>query len=179
MKKGQIWVSAALYFGLGIIVLTIILTAGMPVINKLRDKNTVIQTKEVMNIMDNNIREVIRGGPGSQRVIEVEIKKGNFVINEDSETINWSMESRALLSQPGETIEEGNLNIVTEETNVKDKYNVKIGIDYSHVMKDENGEGLIDLEYGPANNVISGMNELVIKNTGKQDGKIKITIDSL
>ena len=48
MKKGDIWISAALYFGLGIVVLSLILAAGLPVINKLRDKNIIIQTKEIM-----------------------------------------------------------------------------------------------------------------------------------
>ena len=38
-KKGDIWVSAILYFGLGIIVIAILLAAGLPVINKLKDKN--------------------------------------------------------------------------------------------------------------------------------------------
>mgnify|MGYP001558011191 FL=1 len=56
-KKGaSIWISAVLYFGIGIIILTILLTAGLPVINKLRDKNIVIQTKQVMHTLDENIR---------------------------------------------------------------------------------------------------------------------------
>ena len=59
-KKGDVWISAILYFGIGIVIITILLTAGLPVINKLRDKNIIIQTKQVMHTMDDNIREVIK-----------------------------------------------------------------------------------------------------------------------
>ena len=45
MKNGQTWISAVLYIALGTILLTIILAAGLPVINNLRDKNVVIQTQ--------------------------------------------------------------------------------------------------------------------------------------
>ena len=70
-KKADIWISAALYFGLGIIVITIILSAGLPLINRLKDKNTVIETKDVMFKLDTAIREVIRNGPGEQRSLSL------------------------------------------------------------------------------------------------------------
>ena len=73
-KKGDVWISAILYFGIGIVVITIILAAGLPVINRLRDKNVIIQTKQVMHTIDDNIREVIREGPGSQRVVTISAK---------------------------------------------------------------------------------------------------------
>ena len=80
-KKADVWVSAVLYFGLGIIVISLLLAAGLPAINKLRDKNVIIQTKEVFQVLDKNIRDVVRGGPGSQRVVSVDIKKGDFKID--------------------------------------------------------------------------------------------------
>ena len=80
IKKGDIWISAVLYMGLGIIILTIILSAGLPVINRIRDKNLAIDTKESMFTIDKNIREVYNEGPGSQRPLILEIKKGDFNI---------------------------------------------------------------------------------------------------
>ena len=80
-KKGDVWISAILYFGIGIVIITILLTAGLPVINKLRDKNIIIQTKQVMHTMDDNIREVIKEGTGSQRVVTVNIKKGTINVS--------------------------------------------------------------------------------------------------
>ena len=116
-KKGDIWISAVLYFGLGIVVLSLILAAGMPVINKLRDKNIVIQAKEVLFKLDNNIREVARGGPGTQRLITIDIKKGNFKIDENSNQIMWEYEGKAMLSELGSVIEEGTLRTETKKGN--------------------------------------------------------------
>ena len=176
-KKGDIWISAALYFGLGIIVITIILSAGMPVINKLRDKNTVIQTKDLMFKLDNNIRSVIRGGAGEQRYVELEIKKGEFVIDQNAEKIKWTMESRILLSQPGVKIEEGNLIILTENSNVVGEYITELSLDYSNI----DGSGLKgDIKY-TGTSVITGLNKLLIKNTGidKDNNLIEVTITNL
>src|SRR3990167_9519809 len=88
-KKGDIWISAVLYFGLGIVVLSLILAAGLPVINKLRDKNIIIQTKDIMFSLDNLIRDVARSGAGEQRAVNLDIKKGQFLINNNHDTINW------------------------------------------------------------------------------------------
>ena len=83
MKKGEVWISALLYFGIGIVILTIILAAGTPVIKKIRDKNVVLQTKEVMFMLDKGIKEVAKGGPGTQRVLSIDNEKGMFVFEED------------------------------------------------------------------------------------------------
>lgn len=79
-KKGDVWVSAVLYFGLGIVVLTLILSVGMPVVNRLRDKNIATQTKDVFSSLDSNIREVARGGPGTQRILQLQMQKGEMKV---------------------------------------------------------------------------------------------------
>ena len=172
-KKADIWISAALYFGLGIIVITIILSAGLPLINRLKDKNTVIETKDVMFKLDTAIREVIRNGPGEQRSLSLEIKKGDLSINNNENTLNWSYKTSALLSEPGLTISEGNLNITTENTGVKDEYLVTLSLNY---------EGLADLKKSstpdPTEDLIkvSGQNRIIIKNVGTVNSKIAVTL---
>ena len=84
-KKGNIWISAVLYFALGMILLSIILTSGMPVIERLRDKNIALQTKEVFQVMDQKILETAKGGPGNQKVLDLNIKKGTFIIDTENQ----------------------------------------------------------------------------------------------
>lgn len=173
-KKGEIWISAALYFGLGIIVITLILTAGMPVINKLQDRNTIIQTKDLMFILDNNIRDAINGGPGGQRYVEMEIKKGEFRFNNKENTVNWTFESRSPYSQEGVTIEEGSLNIITRKSNVVGKNFIDMSIDYGHMAIP------VDIEYTNPSQTIQGYNKLLIKNAGiTSDDEVNITITNL
>lgn len=170
-KKGQeAWVSAALYLGIGIAIIGIVLGAGMPMINKLRDKNVVLQTKEVLFTLDNNIREVARSGPGSQRLLNIEIKKGEFKIDEKKERIAWEFESKAMLSEPGEEISEGNLNILTEGRDAP--FRVKLWIDYKPKGADK---GILDLEF-EGSQTLAGRADLIIKNGGAGDKGVIVRI---
>ena len=54
-KNGDVWISAVIYIGLGIVLLSIILAAGLPVIDRMRDTYTAKQTKEIMLTVDQNI----------------------------------------------------------------------------------------------------------------------------
>ena len=69
MKLGEVWVSAVLYLALGLILITIVLAAGIPLINKIRDRNTVAQTKDILFVLDKNIRTVASEGTGSKRYV--------------------------------------------------------------------------------------------------------------
>jgi len=170
-----VWISAILYFGIGIVVITIILAAGLPVINRLRDKNVIIQTKQVMHTIDDNIREVIREGPGSQRVVTINIKKGSFVIDQDIDgdgvgdnIVAWKYDNaKVLISEPGTPVPEGKLTVLTETAPVENTYNIQIYTDYN-TLADIKKEGT---------STLSGLSDLVIRNDGSNDeGLIQITI---
>ncbi len=174
MKKGDVWISAILYFGLGIVVITIILVAGLPVINKLRDKNIIIQTKEVMHAVDQNIREVIKEGPGSQRVVSLNIKKGSISVADNK--VIWEYKgSKIPISEPNEInkcdasnpiiVGEGKLNIKTCKAAVEKTYDIKIYSSYSEATLQS---GITTLQ---------GLSDLVIRNDGASNNKIQVSIN--
>jgi len=172
MKKGDIWISAALYFGLGIVVLSLILAAGLPVINKLRDKNIIIQTKEIMFNLDNIIRAVTRGGAGEQRVVNLDIKKGQFLINNNYDTINWTTEVNIQVSEIGIPYRESNVIISTEKSQVEGEFITTLSLDYSAIA---------DITYTDPTQIVTGQKRLIIRNNGQTDStpkRINITIFS-
>jgi len=158
MKSAQIWVSAVIYMALGVIILTLVLTAGIPVVNKIRDKNLVIQTKELMNTLDKNIRTVYSEGPGSKRPIKITIEKGDFIINENNDVIQWSFDSSFQLSESGIEIKEGNLYIRTDKT-PENTYLINLKLNYS---------SLVNITTNGATNNFAGTNKLIITNLGAQ-----------
>ena len=167
-KKGAaLWISVVLYFGIGIVILTIILTAGLPVINKLRDKNVVIQTKEVMHTLDENIREVIKEGPGSQRVLTINIKKGTIAIDNEHSTVTWKYEgSKIPISEPPSTpngqgieVPEGKLIVRTDNGAQDGTYNINIILNYADIPAS------LTTERASNGNFI-GISDLVIRNNG-------------
>ena len=91
MRRGQIWISAALYLALGIILISIILSVGLPFIDKIKTRNTVLQTKDVLFSMDKVVREVNLEGKGSRRPIFIEIEEGEFIIDNTNDVITWSL----------------------------------------------------------------------------------------
>lgn len=171
-KKGDVWISAVLYFGLGIVVLSILLAAGLPVINKLRDKNVIIQTKQIMHELDQNIREVVKEGPGSQRVVTVNIKKGSFIVDEVNSMIIWEYNgSKVLISDPGIDVPEGKLNIRTDNAPQKNTYNVRVFIDYKEIAKLARPQG--------KTSTLVGINDLVIRNQGVDPQNPKVVTVSV
>ena len=158
MKSGTIWVSAVLYMGLGIILVSIIIAIGVPAVDKLKDKSTISQTKDLFQKLDNNIREVYNEGEGSQRPIKLDFGRGQAKIDPSTDTISWELETKTLLSQPGYVIKEGNIEISTETTNIKENYLVNLKLNYSSTL---------DLVYNGTPS-FSGIKRLSIINIGGQ-----------
>ena len=137
----------------------------------MRDRNIIIQTKELMYVLDKNIRKVIEEGPGSQRDLSpLEISRGQLFIDLDIDNkIKWNLETKELLSEPGIPIQEGTITMLLEETNMKELYLVSLELDYKDVAN-------INLEssYG---NPFTGKYGLFIKNTGEYTNNLpKIAI---
>lgn len=166
MTKGQIWISAVLYLALGIIILTIVLAAGTPVINNMKDKYTLTQTKEIMVTLDDNIRTVYNEGPGSQRPVKLKIGKGEFIIDDEYDNITWTFTTSFQVSELDTKINEDNLGIVTIDTGIEDQYETTLSLDYN---------GTLDLNYSATTATLSGSHRLLITNIGGDPLQIKIT----
>ncbi len=131
-KRGDIWISAVLYIALGIILITIILSAGIPLMDKLKDRNTVVQTKNMLNAVDQAIRAVVNEGPGSKRYLSpINIDRGDFIIDEEEDAINWSLKTTNKMMEEGTVFEEGSLNLYLEPSVVRGEYLVVVGLKYA------------------------------------------------
>ena len=177
-KKGDVWISVVMYTAIGVMALTLILSAGLPLIQKMRDKNTVAQTKNLMTIVDENIRAVVGEGPGSRRFLSpFEIKAGDFYVDEDGERVYWVLKTTAKMVEPrwdsngnptldanndGEPdipeVRVGSIRIYSNESIIVDEYLFVMGLDYSSYSD-------IKLESEFAN-PFKGLYSMTIENTG-------------
>jgi len=131
-KKAAIWISVVIYIALGIAVVTIVLTAGIPLIQKMKDQNTFVQTKDLLLALDRNIRDVALEGPGARRFLSpVEITRGNLYIFDENETILWDMKTKARMQEPNMVFEEGPLKSLLNETLVVGEYHLKVWLNYT------------------------------------------------
>ncbi len=184
-KKGDVWVSAVLYIALGMVIITLILSAGIPLIEKMRDKNTIVQTKNLLFNLNANIEAVANEGAGSKRYISpVVISSGALNIDSTNDLIRWKMTTKNLMMQPNkasvtdncliadhsgcEIFKEGALNMWMIETAVEGEYDIYLELSYA---------GYIDVWYdtnAPASLV--GKYSVSIEHKGFPADKPKIDI---
>ncbi len=111
-RKGEIWVSAVIYVLVGVIVLTIVIQAGIPLIKKLQERNSVNQARNTFTALDQQIQEIAKEGQGSQRVVPLDISEGTVKV-EDSK-LRWKIETSSKIIEPKTRVELGNLIIASD-----------------------------------------------------------------
>jgi len=170
MKRGDTWISSVLYILLGLIVISILLASFLPLIDKMKDKNTFVQTKQLMTNLDNTIKETLEG-VGSQREFFLDIQKGEFQIDSNEDQIKWKLITKARLLElrqvgPGpnekNVFKEGDLTVFADTV---EGYALNIVLDY--------GEMGIDLDTEPSILSLKGQSKLIIKNKGKISIKVQ------
>ena len=174
IKKGQTWISAILYLALGIVIIGIILGITLPLVSNLRDRNTHIQTKELMVGIDKNILDVVNEGPGSRRFLSpVTIEKGELYIAPPKQTaepdmVAWRFKTKSKLMEPDIEFKEGNLKLMLAKTIVAGEYEQSITMEYKNA-----NIKLISSFASP----FVGAYSMVIENAGYQSGQDKPTVN--
>ena len=160
-KSGQIWISAILFMSLGIITIALVLTAAIPLVNKIADKNTIIRTKEILLKIDDTIKTVANEGPGSQRQLDpLVIDKGELIITNGTYKLLWQMDTKADIMEKDIEIIEGNIHQTLNSTFVEEVNNMKVWV------SSPNYNTTINSRFS---NPFKGEYIITIKHTGKFD----------
>lgn len=132
--RGAIWVSAVLYITISIVALSLLLSAALPFIAKIKDRNTILETKQLLATIDETIKTVANEGPGSQRELSpLIIGAGKLVIDDQTETIIWDLDTRAVVQEPKLVLQEGVLKTELKETPTEGKYTMELRLEYTSV----------------------------------------------
>ncbi len=158
-KKADIWISAVLYIALGIIVIALLLASSLPLIDKIKDRNTFSETKQLLLTLDDTIKIVAKEGPGSQRELSpLTINKGQLFINPIDNTITWKMKTSAAILEPDVPIKEGVLSLLEAKTPVVSEYVLSIRLNY---------EDYVDLQLqSDFQSPFSGRYSALVQHTG-------------
>jgi hypothetical protein len=155
-KEGQIWISAVLFISLGVVVISLLLAATIPMVNRITDKNTMIRSKEILLKIDDTIKTVANEGPGSQRQLDpLVIEKGALYFENGTYFVMWVMETESELMEKDIEIIEGNIHqrlnsTFVEEVNqmqlwvTSDKFNTSLNSKFTSPYK---GQFLITVKH--------------------------------
>lgn len=115
-EKAQIWISALLYTLIAAVSIVFILEAGTPLIEGMRDRSVFTKTKNQLIALDQHIEDVATEGKGSQRIVPVEIDRGNLFLGNDE--FRWELETKTKILEPRSSQKLGNL-IISADSNVR------------------------------------------------------------
>jgi type II secretory pathway pseudopilin PulG len=127
--RGQVWVETVIYTLIGLAIIGLVLAGALPKINQKKDEMTIGRSIEALSEIDNKIYEVSRA-VGSRRVVNLEVRKGVFIINPSPghESISWVLDSSFPYSEVGMTVPFGNINITTTKNG---NYEVELKLSYN------------------------------------------------
>lgn len=128
-KKGQVWIETTIYTLIALVMIGLVLGFARPKIQAIQDEATIESTIEILKTIDNQINSAAQGGVGNKRIIDLEIKKGEFEIKGNEDQITFILkETKSKYSEPGANIEVGELIVRTDENGKT--YDVKLTLNY-------------------------------------------------
>jgi len=117
-KKGDIWISAVLYMLIAVAVVMLVLRAGVPQINMMRDRVLFSKAQQTMMLLNDEIQAVASEGYGSQRIVPIEIDSG--VLKVENNRLVWQIKTKSKIIEPRTKLTLGNL-IITSNADVSAK----------------------------------------------------------
>lgn len=166
-KKAQIWVETVIYTLIALTMIGAVLAFALPRIEEIQDKSVIEQSINAVKDINNVVLSVVQGGAGNKRLVETNIRKGTLKIDgtNGNEKIIFEMETNYVYSEPGQTVNIGNIKAMTEDiggTNI-----VTLTSIYSYDIT-PNQERAIEHSTTPYT--------ISIENKGEVDGKTQIEI---
>jgi hypothetical protein len=128
-KLGQVWVETVIYTLIAFVMIGLVLSYARPKIQELQDQAIIQQSTDMLKQIDSTILDVGGSAEGNQRILEITIKEGDLKIDGVNSKIIFEMQSQALYSEPGKSINDGSVIVLTQK---ESGYNlVTLTLDYN------------------------------------------------
>jgi type II secretory pathway pseudopilin PulG len=142
--KAVVWVSTVLYILIGLAIVGMLLVVIRPKIAEMKDSLTIDQTIQSINKFDELMLRT-RQSAGTRLSYELQLSRGNFLINGVGENITWVLKDSAYkYSEDNMPIKIGNIDVLTKKkgsawqiTLTRDYSNSNINITVSGVDMDK------------------------------------------
>lgn len=128
-KRGQIWVETVIYTLIALVLIGVVLTYVEPKIEEIQDRAIIEQSTEVLGEINSMILIISEGGAGNQRLIDLNVKEGEFKIHALLDKITFEMETKLEYSEIGEKVNVGGISIETNKLGSIN--NITLTLDYS------------------------------------------------
>ncbi|MEM2713812.1 MAG: hypothetical protein QXS07_01295 [Candidatus Pacearchaeota archaeon] len=170
-ERADIWISTVIYILIGLAVISALLIATRPKIEEAKDRYTINYMINALNSLNGLILDV-NEMPGSARLFELKIAKGELRIKPQEDKVEWQLGTNFKFSELNQLISVGTVNLIT--TQEAGRFITKLFLNYTEPINittaiDGEGNELI-LTQAPTPYKIS------IKNFGTPLGSVNNTI---
>ena len=107
-KRAHVWISALLYLLITTVVVVIVLEAGLPLLNNMRDRNIFYVTQEQFTSFAAVIRQL--EGQGSQRTFTMDLSAGSLSFANNTGLV-YTIVSSANIISPGASMSYGDVEL--------------------------------------------------------------------
>lgn len=165
-SRGQVWVETVVYLLVAFVMIGLVLSFIKPKIEELKDKSIIEQSIEILKNIDNSILTI--GSSGNKRILEVGIRKGSLIIDSENDKVIFEMASTYVAGEPGEVINVGNVQTLTEVSGRNSKITLTRDFSGEYNLTYNGEESMKTLNKAP------GPYSLSITNIGETSNKINI-----
>ncbi len=167
-KKGQVWVETVIYTLIALVMIGAVLAFAVPRVQEIQDKAVIEQSVNSINDISSIILSVVQGGAGNKRIIEANIKKGLLKIDGVGNKIDFEMETGYVYSEPGRSINLGDIEAITEKVGGTYKVTLTANYNYNITYNGKDEEKTIEQSPVPY--------KMIIENKGDVSGNTWIDV---
>ena len=169
-EKAQIWVETVIYTLIILVIIGVLLAVLTPAIEDKKDQVLLEKSADMLNEINNVIQDLRFYGAGNSVPVEIQMKKGQLIIDGRDDSITFTTRSNYAYSEINETILQGNLKVLT----------ISRGKDYEVTFKIEYF-GIVNISWDKQNiektiNYAPNVQKIWITNYGRTDENL-INID--
>ncbi len=103
--------AGVIYTGLVITTVTLVITLGLPQLNRVTESTLYLNVREGMSNLDKAVQKVAAEGRGSVRIVPLEIRNGQLAIDDVNDLIRYELETDSEIVSPRTAVQFGNLVI--------------------------------------------------------------------
>lgn len=169
--RGQIWIETVVYTLIAITLIGAVLAFILPRIEEIQDNAVIEQSVGVLEDLNSVILEVVHGGRGNKRIMDIGVKKGELKIRGAQDLISFEIESGYGYSELDKSIKVGNVDVITQRVGSElNRITLSVSYDeYDLAYAGEDAEKIIGKSPAPY--------KLSIENKGEVEGKIVVDME--
>lgn len=167
-------VSYVMIAAISVIAISVVLSIGLPAIDRAKEAALISEAKNIMQNIDTNARQVLFEGSGAQRVFSISSTGGDYFAEKSTDSIRFKLNSISGVIDPGTRRMEGNL-LITAGTDVKaSEYDANS--DGASELVLENSRILFAVKkLGNSSNYVAVNNSQIVKLIQLKENSLNIT----